>query len=515
MSGRLLLCCGAAVFFLLPVKALEEPLVSGSLVQVTDEIYAEYHPRIDGDVVVFTALSDGSENIVFVDLESGERRQVTFGPDDQRLQDISGHRIVYSDHSGMDPDVFVYDMDLDATDLLVDEEGSRDGPAIHGDLVAYVNRSLEGDTSIGVADLSTGESFSITSGDWLERWPTVGPGVVAFERTVDGDSLVFLHDMDDGSERMLLEGASNQRRPHIDDDRVVFDAFVDGRTVRDLIVYEISTGALHHIEADGNQSYARIWGDWIAFDDDAVGISDIVLLHLPSGFSHRFTNPEDIDFLNDIQDGRVVFTSNSAGKFDIWMFEFEALLPENGEDDPPDYGDIPGLGEPLSYCDEDELSSLGDSLFETTMVRVAGEPEVESHHFSGSGPAVVVVKNDRCGAGWADLNGEPLFVPDDLDATLVCLWGLVELEDENTLDISVRAKPGCSVSVAFYPPPLDSAMLATSLENLTLSCETGSGAAWLALAMVLFGFAFGVRWPRLIPVRRSRDPRAGTSRRLR
>jgi beta propeller repeat protein len=104
---------------------------------------------------------------------------------------------------------------------------------------------------------------------------------------------------------------------------LVFDAYVNGRTVRDLVLYQISTGNIHHIEREGNQSFARISGNWVAFDDDTEGRTDIMLYDMVSGNFHRITSSESIDFLSDIDGNRVVFTSNAAGKFDIWLYEFE------------------------------------------------------------------------------------------------------------------------------------------------------------------------------------------------
>jgi beta propeller repeat protein len=308
--------------------AVEETLqntagvVSGELIQVTDKSYDEYHPRIDGDVVVFTAYLDGSQNIVYVDLETGSRHQITTGPRDQRLQAVSGRRIVYSDYSGSRPEIYVYDIDADTTAVVNQDPGSRDFPAIDGDRVAYVHTSAQGQTNIWVTDLSAGQTIQVTANTYNERRPSIDGNHVTFERTVDGTSTIILYDLETEAETVLLPGATNQRRPHVDGDRVVFDAFVDGRLIRDLVVYEISTGAVHHLPADGNQTYARISGDWLAFDDDAVGPSDIVLIHLPSGFSYRFTDPSTTDYFNDSDGNRVVFTSNAAGKFDIWMYEF-------------------------------------------------------------------------------------------------------------------------------------------------------------------------------------------------
>ncbi len=505
MSARLLLVLCIGLVLSLPVAASGDVTLEGELIQVTDESYPEYHPRIDGDIVVFTAFTDGSENIVYVDVASGERRQITSGATDQRLQDVSGRRVAYTDYSGSLPEVFVYDLDVEAAAPVTDEDGGRDWPSIDEEKVAYVHTALDGVTSIWVTDVAAGLTIPITADTGAERRPSIEGSFVAFERMIDGDSVVILHDMRDGSETILSAEASNQRRPHIDGDRVVFDAFVDGREVRDLVVYEISTGTASYLLAEGHQSYARISGDWIGFDDDSAGPSDIGLLHLPTGFTHRITDPENTDYFNDIDGNRVVFTSNAAGKFDIWMFEFEADIPGDDDEDEPPIDELPGVGEGLLECAWNELPALGDPFFEAAMVRDTGAPVIESHSFEGDGVAIVTIDNDRCAAGWAKLNGEPLLLPHHLDYEISCLWGAVELQGMNTLLLSAASKPGCSITVAFYPLPQgegdDQGGGPPDIDlPPPIACETGSGATWLAAAMVVLGMLVVLRRPLLLPV---------------
>lgn len=439
----------------LSMSALKDRVeISGELVQVTDEWFPEYHPKVHGDIVVFTArsdLPDLSENVVFVDLSTGERRQITQGPSAQRLQEVSGGLISFTDYSGSFSKIMIYDIEMEMTEALATGETSVQSPSMDGDLIAWVQWITMSTTSIRVKDLSTAQTWDIASGqrNW---WPSLSGHHVAFERVIDGNSTVLLHDMRDGSETALLPGAVNQRRPHVDGDRVVFDAFVDGREVRDLVVYEISTGEIHHLRSDGNQSYARLSGDWVVFDDDAESISDIVMMHLPTGFTHRITEPGTIDYLSDIDGNRIVFTSDAAGKFDIWMYEFEAVIPS--DDDPP-ADELPGVGEGLRRCELEPLPALGDPIFAISQLRETGRPRLERAEFGGAGTAIVVVSNDGGGAAWADLNGERLLTHSDINPNVICLWGVVRLEEENTIDLSVLSSPGASVALEFFTVPAE------------------------------------------------------------
>jgi hypothetical protein len=56
------------------------------------------------------------------------------------------------------------------------------------------------------------------------------------------------------------------------------------------------------------------------------------------------------------------------------------------------------VGERLVECGWTEPPSLPEPLFQRTIARQAGKPQVETHYFTGSGPAAVVVDNAWCGA---------------------------------------------------------------------------------------------------------------------
>jgi Tol biopolymer transport system component len=422
----------------------QDVVVTGSLIQVTNEAYSEQYPRIDGDIVVFTVSTEGGLNVAYVNLATGERLQITSGSRTQRFQDVSGSRIVYADYADRFPEVMVYDIPTWTTSAVSSETGGREQPAIRGDHVAYA-QSVSGIRNIMVADLAAGLTTAVTSDDfWVDR-PSIDDDFVAFERSMDGNKVVILHDLRDGTEKALLPDAIDQRQPHVNGDRVVFDARVEGRSVRDLVVYQISTGSLHHIAAEGNQSYARLSGDWMAFEDDAAGLSDVVLMHLPTGFTHRITGPSTLDYFSDIDGNRVVFTSDRTGHNDIWLYEFDFTLPGEVE--------FPAVGERLEECAWTEPPVLPDPFFLRTITRQTGKPQTETHYFDGSGPALVVVDNHECGAAWTMLNGEPLFTADEMDPEYMCLWGAVELEGTNTIQLSAQGKPGCSVTVGVYPMP--------------------------------------------------------------
>jgi Tol biopolymer transport system component len=483
-----------------PIGVLaDEVHFEGELIRVTDSPAFEFQPRIDGDIVVFTTMATSAGDIAYVDLADMSYHPVTNDSAAQHLQDVSGHRITYTDAGGGSNEIMIHDLSAGTTEAVTDAEGSRRSSAIDGDVVVYVHQPPSGASGIWATDLAAGATLIVTDNDLAEDRPTVSGRIVAFERNDPAEGRrIVLHDLDSGVELVPVPDAADQRRPHLDGGRLVFDAVVDGRPVRDLVVVDLATGAVNHLALDGNQTFARISESWLAFDDDGLGSSDIVVLHLPTGFFHRITSPDTSDFLNDIDGNRVVFTSNAAGSFDIWMFEFETDLQD--AEDP----DLPDPGEPLAECEGDP-PAVGAPIFEATAVREAEAPVVETHAFAhpGGGDVFVVVDTGGCASAWATLNGEILFEPDDLDGELECLFGVVTVEEENVLELSVRGQPGCEITIGFHPVAAESTgFTGVASDDIgSLSCESVSGAAWLASALILFGLLFGGRTPRPVPVR--------------
>jgi hypothetical protein len=75
----------------------------------------------------------------------------------------------------------------------------------------------------------------------------------------------------------------------------------------------------------GNQRRGHVDGDFITYDDDSSGDSDVILRHLPSGLTVRIGDVGSVDFLNDLDGNRVAYTSSRTGNFDTWVHEFEIV----------------------------------------------------------------------------------------------------------------------------------------------------------------------------------------------
>lgn len=497
---------------LVATSAHAEITISGTKTQVTTNPAPQFDPSISGDIVVYTDRRDRNDDIYYTNLATGAEVAVATNPHEQRLHDVDEGRIVYTDLSGVEPQVFSYDIATGASAAIFEQPTFRQlEPTVDGAIVAFeIYAPPFGNADVAVADLEAGTYTVITSTAEHEGRPTVGSTFVVFERgsaPLAADSEIVLYDLVSETETVLGPGLE----PHTDGRRV---AWRSGPTAEaDIVVVDTTTGAMTTVAYPGPQTRARLAGDVLAFDDESLGDPDVVLLHLPSGVTHRVAGAAGTaEFLNDIDGNRLVYTSTETGNFDIFLFE---LTIEGLEQQPPPPPPPPA---PLTEDPCADTSGLVE-VFSDELGRERGAPYTESATFAapsfGAGDGVIVVENDGCASAVVTLNAEVVFTPDDFNAELQCSYQWLSLQDENALEVELRSQPGCSVRVTVYavePVPMDIVTASASVALVDdgaddeadddairtlpgeLTCDTSSagGSAPIA-ALALFVLALGRR----------------------
>lgn len=463
----------------LAAQADAQVTITGTSSQVTTNNAPQFDPSISGEIVVYTDRRGGNDDIYFTDLSTGSETAVTSSPFDQRLHDVSDGSIVFSDFSTAVSQVWVYDVVRGMSSPIESSPFRQLEPTIDGSLVAFeVYDPATNRADVALADLVSGTYTLLTTTPEHEGRPTVGGSFVVFERgpgPLSPLSEIVLHDTATGVETTLGSGLE----PHTDGRRVAWRTGTSADA--DLVIIDTVDGSTVTISYAGAQTRPRLFGDVLAFDDNSLGNPDVVLRHLPSGVEHRIVGtPGASEFLNDIDGNRLVYTSTETGNFDIFLYEFS----------------ITGLEPPTPPTDDPCESTAG--LIEVsshTFVRSRGKPELEQASFAfpsdGLDQGVVVVRNDRCASALIGLNGEEVLFPSDFDAEMQCVSRLAPLTADNTLDVELRSKPGCEVTVTVYA--VDPAVVAAADVDITaLSCDSSSAGsaaplAAFALLMLLAG----------------------------
>jgi len=295
----------------------------GSSIQLTDLPGDQIGPSIDGTIVVYTDASGGDEDVYYTDVTNpGVQVLVAGGVGNQRLHDVSGDRIVYTDFgSSSGSRMYVYDINAgSSTQIVVSTLGVANDPAIDGNSVAYTSQN-NSSSDIGVVDLGTGLSRLITNTNEAESAPIVGGHYVVYERApFVGSSAVraLLYDLQTDTEVDLGPGMD----PHTDGTTVVFSS----PTVLgdyDIVAYDIATATPLTIEEPGNQTGPHIDGDVITYDDSSSTFDlKVIIHHLPSG-ERKAISGTGVGILNDVSGRRVAYSeSNAPNSFDIYYYEF-------------------------------------------------------------------------------------------------------------------------------------------------------------------------------------------------
>jgi beta propeller repeat protein len=301
-----------------PVITISPPI------QLTTNQATQLDPAVSGDIVVYTDLRNGNEDIYYYDLSTGIETQITTSSANQRLHDVSGSRIVYSDLSTPGYHIGLYDVSSGSNSSLT--AGPNDlNPRIDGDIVVF-ERGPSNSMDVIAYDLGSWSETPVAITAAHELNPVVSGRRVVYERrapaTVPGEIVVF--DLDTETETVLGNPALDNRRPDIDGDLVVWDVMTAAGDL-DIILHDLSTGITRVLAMAGNQRWAHVSGRVVVFDDDSSGTADVLMYHADSGQTIPVAAGPGTEFLNDISRGQIVYTSNASGNFDIWLVEFEVL----------------------------------------------------------------------------------------------------------------------------------------------------------------------------------------------
>jgi beta propeller repeat protein len=292
--------------------------------QVTANPATQLDPAISVDIVVYTDLRNGNEDIYYYDLSTDMETQITTSSGNQRLNDVSGSHVVYTDMTAPGSRIVLYDL---ATDTAVSiTAGSYDqNPRIDGDIVVF-ERGLSGAYDVMAYDLASASETPVANTTAHEQGPVVSGRRVAYERhasmTAPGEIVVF--DLDTHAEVVLGDPDLDDRRPDIDGGLLVWDVETAAGDL-DIAIHDLSTGTTQVLAMAGSQRGAHVSGRVVVFDDDSSGTADVLMYHVDSGQTIMVAAEPGTEFLNDISRDQIVYTSNTSGNFDIWLVEFEML----------------------------------------------------------------------------------------------------------------------------------------------------------------------------------------------
>lgn len=456
------------LFLLAAVASPARAQLTGITTQLTTDPATQLDPAISGDLVVFTDLRNGNEDVYYVNVATMAEVRVTTSSANQRLNDVNGTTIVFTDLGVPGPHVNAFNV-TSATTTTLTSGPSDQNPRIDGSTVVFERGTL-GAADVLAVDTGTLAVTPVAAAVANEINPVVSGTRVVFERRATSTSPgeIVLFDTATSTETVLGDPLLDDRRPDIDGDLVVWDVLTPAGDL-DIMIHDLSTGLGKTLALAGNQRAAHVSGRVVAFDDDSSGSSDVVVHHVDWMITAPIATGPGSEFLNDIDGGRVVYTSNAAGNFDIWMFEFDLAPPT------------------CEVSDDLCLDTTGySSAFDAACGRSTGQPVTGTHTFAASaGSGVLVVHNHGCSSAVGTLNGADVMVPSDLNQQVTCFTRDVTLAADNTLDIEVRSRPGCSIDVSILTEDVCAPPATMAAESCEASAFGGTPSALCGLAFLV------------------------------
>lgn len=301
----------AVIIGLMPMTAaavVPPGATAGTALPVSLAAYGQVQPDIDYPWIVYkTGNVSHISEIMAYNFETGESRAVTTGGADAENPSISGDWVVFSaDGAGWTSDatcdIWAYNLVTNSyvhvTDPLLFGSGLNQGnPAIDGNIVVF-NEWTDSvwwtDCDIRAYDLSTGQTFMVTSRAGVQKEPEIGDGWVVYKDEADGSGGGSIHAYD-------LATATDTTIALSISDATTNESFSDASTDGGMVVYE----KYHYTAATGSQYLIGLY-------DLAAGSETVISAADNSSRSHPV-----------IGDGVVTWHEYTAGQAEVFGYDIK------------------------------------------------------------------------------------------------------------------------------------------------------------------------------------------------
>jgi len=329
------------------IGVLTAPIVSAdqlvtTMHPTTSSLDFETTPTLgnDGstDIVVYTVrermadTSFGPGDIWYQRLvdgaPSGEPEQVTSGPTDDQLNDISGDYIVYTAYDSVTAysgAIIIYEISTGMLSTLGTASIIQE-PKIDYDKVvwreggAFAAMVMYYQLGSGIVPIAIGgpvpPTFDVQIGSRFAVWAEL-----------DSDYDVYAYDFSAGAVVPITNTpAVHERQPATSGDWIVWQQ-QDGATIT-IEALNMATSARVSIDNGAGNYNPSIDGDLVAWESDVAGNLDIWIHRLSVGDSFQVTTDSDDQYLNDVFDDMVAYVDMSGGTEDVYVSTLEFVADE-------------------------------------------------------------------------------------------------------------------------------------------------------------------------------------------
>ncbi len=329
LSGVLVLLTGA--WFASGLQARDLLVLNFSRLLTTDGAW-QIDPAISGDLIVFTDLRNGQEDLYVIDLSRDPvvEERLTETPEDEGQADIFDDVIVYTrvDRDSGRGQVMVTSIGGTARPVAPDPGSDQRGPAIGGNVVVWED-DRDGNGEIYGHDLLTGETKRLTfTIEAEEVEPSVSGCRVAYSRlSADGTCGVVVTDFRTLESFAIphAQSATCYGRPDLGGNVLAYDGSPRPGNP-DVLFYLFDEDAETLIELPAIQRNARVSGHWLSAEKVPLNPaipSNVKIYNVPNLFPWELQFPDSNQTSNDIDGTRVAYVSDERGNKDIGLWTFE------------------------------------------------------------------------------------------------------------------------------------------------------------------------------------------------
>jgi len=262
--------------------------------------------------------------------------------------DIYGNKIVWSDCSSGNWDIYLYDLEKSLKERITTNSSEQICPVISGNRIIWLDRRNATDAytwDIYCYDLEAGTEKQIVSVKNAVTavfvslplpFPTLGFGSTSLFPDIYGNNIIwnenrndswdiYLYDLAAGQERQITSDPSRQDAHAIFGNKIVYSDNRNGNA--DIYLFDLDSNQERQITTDSSdQSYPNIWEDKIIYRNFRDGNEDIYLYDLRTGQEKQLTDDHYEKYCVDIFANRVVW-GNSMPETGICMLEIPDISP--------------------------------------------------------------------------------------------------------------------------------------------------------------------------------------------
>lgn len=261
--------------------------------------------------------------------------------------DVDGRNLIYTISSGSSMDVYLYNLDTGVGTVLSKTFTAKRNVKICGNRVAWVDYGI-GSGGIYIQNLTDGSSSSIKLQESTNIELALTADYLAYLGHQNGVNGVFVYSFKDGSTVNVHQAYSDKASLSMSGSRLVwaegsganlptgsfynqvYGYAVAKNALNELWMYDMATGKETQLtNNDTNDVQPCIWGDYVAWAQNAKGTPDIMLMNLASGTTEKIASTDYYEVKPNMDYGYLAYLTMKGTLADLTVQPLAGTPPSS------------------------------------------------------------------------------------------------------------------------------------------------------------------------------------------